>query len=142
MTPTRSELKITIAKLLEVAYSKDKGVMTKIVQSKGPFKLTVDQDGNARLSSKLGILNFSGSLVLDKIGANIKYVTINFSHGGGNVVNYEAIIDLKVAKIAISDNFDIVELITSCSGLLCRAARALKGRHHAYEMELQNIMGN
>ena len=33
-----SEVKITIAKLLEVAYSKNKGVTTKLVKKKGILK--------------------------------------------------------------------------------------------------------
>jgi len=137
---TRTELKITIAKLVEVAYSKDKGLATKIVRAKGSFKLTVDQNGDARLSGKMGAITFSGSETLDKIGANIKFVNVSFSNGGSSNIKYTAMIDIKSAKIAISGSFDIEKLITSCSGLLCRAARALKGRHHAYDMELQRIM--
>jgi len=142
MNPTRSELKITIAKLLEIAYSKDKGLTTKIVRTKGLFKLTVDQNGNARLSGKIGVVAFSGSETLDKIGANIKFVSVSFSNGGSSNIKYTAMIDIKSARIAISGNFNIEALITSCSGLLCRAARALKGQHHAYDMELQRIMGH
>ncbi len=47
---SRVEVKVTIAKLVELAYSKDKGMTTKIVRKKGNFKLTVDQDGNGVLS--------------------------------------------------------------------------------------------
>ena len=142
MSPTRTELRITIAKLIEVAYSEDKGVTTKIVRAKGPFKLTVDQDGNAQLSSQLGVVTFSGSDTLEKIGANIKSVSVSFSNADGEITKYTAIIDLKVAKIAVSGSFNIEALITSCSGILCSAAKALKGRHHAYDMELQRIMEN
>ncbi len=141
MSPTRTELRITIAKLIEVAYSEDKGVTTKIVREKGSFKLTVDQDGNARLSSKVGIVNFSAGETLDRVGANIKSVSVNFSADEGGEIKYTAIIDIKMAKIAISGKFDIEALITSCSGILCHAAKSLKGRHEAYEMELQKIMG-
>ena len=42
MSMTRSEVKITVAKLIEVAYSKDKGLTTKIMEEKGQFKLIVD----------------------------------------------------------------------------------------------------
>jgi len=34
---TRAEVKVTIAKLLEVAYSKNKGITTKIIRKKGNF---------------------------------------------------------------------------------------------------------
>jgi len=142
MNVSRGELKVTIAKLIEVAYSQDKGMTTKIVRSKGAFKLTLDENGNATLSATVGKVTFSGASTLEKIGANIKSVNVSFSNGGGSIVNYHATFDLKVAKIAISGNFDVEKLVTSCSGLLCQAARAMKGRHQAYEMELQRIMGH
>jgi len=142
MDVSRTELKVTIAKLIEVAYSQDKGVTSKIVRSKGPFRLEVDQDGNARLSGVAGTLTFSGATTLDRIGANIRAVSISFSSVGGSKVTYHAEFDLKVAKIGVSGGFDVEELITSCSGLLCQAARAMKRRHQLYELELQKIMGH
>ncbi|CAM4466469.1 hypothetical protein [Shewanella livingstonensis] len=42
MSITRAEVKITVAKLIEASYSKDKGLTTKIMAEKGSFKLTVD----------------------------------------------------------------------------------------------------
>ncbi len=140
--PTRTELRITIAKLLEIAYSKNKGITAKIVRSKGPFRLTVNEEGKARLSGKFGVINFSGTPVLDKIGANIKSISVNFSYGGDDIVKYHASFDLKVAKIGIYGEFDFEELIMSCSGLLCQAARLIKGRNHAYDAKLREIMGN
>lgn len=140
MSMTRTDIKVTIAKLIEVAYSKDKGLTGKIVRSKGGFKLTVDQSGEATLSATAGVLTFSGSSTLEKIGIKIKFITVVFSSGVGHKVNYHASFDLKVAKISISGSFDIEDLILSCSGLLCIAARAMKGRHKAYELELQKIM--
>ncbi len=64
----RTEAKITIAKLIELAYSKDKGMTVKIMAKKGNAKLTVDQNGNATLSGSVGILTFSGTPVLEKAG--------------------------------------------------------------------------
>ena len=142
MNPTRAELKITVAKLLELAYSEDKGVTAKIMYSKGPFKLSVDQDGNAKLSGSAGILTFSGSAALEAIGAKLKYVSVSFTQGEGKNINYHASFDLKVAKLAVSGSFNLEELITACSGLLCRAARALKGRQKRIDDELQRIMGH
>ncbi len=139
---SRAEVKITIAKLVELAYSQDKGLTTKIVREKGNFKLTVNQDGKATLSGSAGILTFSGDTALSGLGAKIKNVSIMFSHGDGNNVNYTAMYSFSgAANISLSGSFDIEELILSCSGFLCRAARALKGRNAAYEMELKKIMG-
>jgi hypothetical protein len=136
-----TEAKITIAKLFELAYSKDKGLAVKIMVNKGNAKLTVDHNGNATLSGSGGILTFSGSPVLDKIGAKIKRISVNFNKKGTMKVGYTATFDLEYIKLSVLGDFDLEELITSCSGLLCRAARALKGRHQAYDMELQKIMG-
>lgn len=131
------EVKITIAEFLELAYSKDKGMTTKIMRSIGNFKLTVDQDGKAVLSGSVGILTFEGDTVLSRLGAKIKSVSISFSHQRGNNVNYVATYSFRgAANISVSGSFDIEELILRCSGLLCRAARAFKG----HEMELKRIM--
>jgi hypothetical protein len=138
---SRVEVKITIAKLIELAYSKDRGVTTKIVRKNGSFNLTVDQDGNATLSGSAGILTFKGDTALSGLGAKVKNVSIMFSHGDGNKVTYTAMYSFSsAANIAVSGNLDIEELILSCSGLLCQAARALKGNHASYEMELKKIM--
>lgn len=138
----RTEAKITIAKFIELAYSKDKGITTKIMAKKGNARLTVDQDGNATLSGSAGILTFSGTPVLETVGAKIKRVSVNFSNKGGMKVGYTASFDLEYIKLSVLGDFDLQELITSCSGLLCQAARAIKGRNQAYEMELKKIMGH
>jgi len=135
------EVKITIAKLLEVAYSKNKGVTTKIIKSKGNYKLTVDAKGNTTLSGSVGMLTFNGGSALQGLGAKIKNASITFKKGDSNNIKYTATFNfVGAAGMSISGSFDIEELILSCSGLLCRAAKALKARHAAYEMELKRIM--
>jgi len=136
-----SEVKITVAKLLEVAYSKDKGLTTKIMAEKGNAKLVVDHTGKATLTGTAGFLSFSGSPVLDKIGVKVKRVSIDFENKGKMKVGYNATFSLEVISVTVKGDFDLEELITSCSGLLCQAARALQGRHKAYDMQLQSIMG-
>jgi len=138
----RTEAKITIAKLIELAYSEDKGMTVKIMAQKDNVKLTVDQNGNAALSGSAGMLTFNGAPVLDKIGAKIKRVSVNFNNKDGMKIGYTATFDLEYIKLSVFGDFDLEELITSCSGLLCQAARGLKRRNHAYEMELQQIMGH
>jgi len=138
----QTEVKITIAKLLEVAYSKNKGVTTKIVRKKGNFKITVDSQGNATLSGSVGMMTFKANSALEGLGAKVKNISISFSKEEGNDIKYTGMFSfIGVASISVSGKFNIEELILSCSGLLCKAARALKGRHRAYDMELQKIMG-
>lgn len=141
MDLTRTEAKITIAKLIELAYSRNEGMTVKIIATAGNAELTVDQNGNATLSGSAGILTFSGTPVLEQMGTKIKRVSVSFSNKDGMIVGYTATFDLEYIKLSVFGDFDLEKLITSCSGLLCNAARALKGRHHAYDMELQKIMG-
>jgi len=142
MALSGAEAKITIAKFLELAYSENKGMTVKIMANKAGAKLTIDQSGKATLTGTAGTVTFTGSPVLERIGVKIKHVSVAFNNKGGTNIGYRATFDLLYMKLTVMGDFDLEELITSCSGLLCRAARALKGRHHAYDLELQKIMGH
>ena len=141
----RAEAKITIGKLVQLAYSKDKGLTTKIMAKKGAAKLTVDSDGNATLSGSAGVVTFSGTPVLKQIGAKIKRVSIRFQNDsekqGDMIIGYTASFDLGVIQLTVSGNFDLEKLITSCSGLVCIAARLFQNRNRALDIEMQKIMG-
>lgn len=138
----RVEVKLTVAKLIEFAYSKDKEITTKIVRSKGGFKIAIDEEGNATLSGSAGRVAFKSDGATNQIGAKIKKATVLFSNGKGGNINYTASFSFSgAASITVSGSFDLEKIILSCSGLLCKAARAVNGRHQAYENQLKNIMG-
>jgi hypothetical protein len=137
----RTEAKITIAKFIELAYSKDKGLTEKIIAQKGSAKLSVNQDGKATLSGSAGNLTFSGTPVLENIGAKIKRVSVSFNNKDERNIGYTATFDLTYIKLSVSGKFNLEDLVTSCSGWLCQAARALKGRNHPHDLKLQKIMG-
>lgn len=139
--PTTAELKLTIAKLIEIAYSQDKGVTTNIVTEKGPFRLSVDADGRATLTGKAHILTFDGSPAMEAIGLQVRALSVNFSNEGDGDVGYRAAYDFKAFSVGVSGTFNVVELITACSGLLCRAARYLKGADSTIDSQMQQIMG-
>ncbi|MEJ2630601.1 MAG: hypothetical protein P8011_05345 [Acidihalobacter sp.] len=140
---TQVEAKITIAKLIEIAYEKNSGITTKLLRNKGNFKITVDENGNATLSGNIGMLTFKADSALIILGKKVKNVSIFFTKGEGGGIKYTAMFKLvDVASISVSGFFDAEKLIFSCGGLLCKAARALKGRHRAYDLELQRIMGH
>lgn len=131
---TKAEIKISIAKLIELAYSEDSGLTKKIVAKKGGFKISVDEYGNASLSGSAGILTFKGSPALESLGAKIKFVSISFTKGDGYNVGYIASYSfMKIGTLSISGNFNIEEMILACSGLLCNAARAMKSRDEVLE---------
>jgi hypothetical protein len=139
--PTNAEVKLTIAKLIEVAYSTNKGMTTKIVMQKGAFRLRLDEEGNAELTSTVGSVQFIGGPTLEKIGVSVRRMSVNFSGNENGDVHYTASVGVKITTFTVSGDFNIVDLITSCSGLLCQAARLLKGRNPAIEAEMQRIMG-
>ncbi|MFK5950263.1 MAG: hypothetical protein QM500_15995 [Methylococcales bacterium] len=142
--PIKTEVKITIAKLIEIAYSKNKGMTTKIIRKKGNFKITVDDSGKVMLHGSAGALTFSGGTALENLGVKIKMASINFTKGEGDDIDYKGTFYFigGAGSLSLSGSFNIEDLITSCSGLLCKAARLMKGRNQAYEAELQKIMGN
>jgi hypothetical protein len=147
MDPTNAELKLTIAKLIEVAYSKQKGVTTNIVLGSERFKLTMDESGHGTLSGKVGIVTFDGSPALEKMGLSVKSLDVNFwTEGEDRQIRYTASYGIKVASrsittLSVSGSFNIQELITACSGLLCQAARYLKGFDSNVDAQMQTIMG-
>lgn len=56
----RSKIKISVAKLIEIAYSSDEGLTKKIVLGSDNFKVTVNENGRATLSGSAGTLTFQG----------------------------------------------------------------------------------
>ena len=139
---SRVKAKVTIAKLFELAYAQDKGLTTKISTGTKNFKITVDQNGNAVLSGAAGSVTFKGEPALSSLGAKIKNISVSFSHGEEKRIKYTAMYSFGGAMdISLSGSFDIEKLLLACSGLLCRAARALKGNYSAYDMQLEKVMG-
>lgn len=137
------KLKITLAKLIEVAYSRDEEMTVNIVRKKGNFKLTVNQNGKVKLHGSAGTLAFNGGRALEGLGVKVKTISIFFTQGEGDNIDYIGSCSLVggAGSISLSGSFNIETLITSCSGLLCKAARLMKGRNRDYETELKRIMG-
>lgn len=92
------------------------------------------------LSGSAGVLRFSASPALASIGIHLQRISVSFVNRDGGKVGYSATFNLEVISITVMDEFDLEALITACSGLLCQAARVMKGRHKAYERELERIM--
>ncbi|CAG23262.1 hypothetical protein [Photobacterium profundum] len=142
MSPKHSEIKLTIAKLIEVAYSKNKGLTTSIMLDAGFIKLTVNERGNALLSGKAGVVTFSGLDVINELGMQVKRVSVSIKNEGKGQASYTATLNLGLISTSIKGSFNVEELITQCSGLLCIAARRLKNRPAYIEKKLLEAMGN
>ena len=137
----RSEVRVAVAKLLMLAYSEDEGLTTAIMAKKGNARLIINQNGKATLSGAAGILTFCGKPALEKLGVAIKRVKVNFSNEGNMTVGYSATFTLEIISMTVKGRFDLEALITSCSGLVCQAARAFRRRNRTLDMELKKIMG-
>ncbi len=138
MAATQFQAKITIGKLIQLAYSENGERTASIVLSKSNFTLVVDQTGKATLRGTKAHLTFSGDPALKSLGFKLKRVSIDFTPtGDGKSVNYTATYRFVAGtSISVSGNLDIFEAIKSCSGLLCKAARLLDGRHTEIEQKL------
>jgi len=111
-----AKIKLTIAKLIEIAYTTDNKLTASILSQKGSAKLTVDRHGNATLSNSAGIVTFKGSPALDSVGLKIKSVSVNFTNQDGMEIGYTAAVDVKAMTVMVSGSFDLEKMITSCSG--------------------------
>jgi hypothetical protein len=60
---TEAQLKITLAKLVELSVSSEGETAAKLIRDSKFVKLTVDQNGNAEITGKAGILRFKGNPV-------------------------------------------------------------------------------
>jgi hypothetical protein len=142
MEPNDLTIKLTIAKLIELAYSKNSGLTTAIFKEVHGIRLTVDSNGNAMLMAKVGAVTFSGMPALERIGASFRAASISFNNRQGANIGYRAAFQFSVIAIEVDGVMDIEKLILACSGLLCKAARLLKSRQSAMDKELAEIMGH
>ena len=134
----QAKVKITLAKLFEIAYSKDKGVTTALVKKKGPFTMRIDEDGNVTMAGKAGMVHFSGKPALEEVGIDLEYGSIMFSNAGSNKLHYAVSLKFRgVLKVEYSNFIDVEKLLLGCSGLLCIAARGLRNRQQQIEDAIQ-----
>ncbi len=141
MSGTQVEVGILIGKLLQLAYSTDKGTTLKIFRSSGRFTLSVTDDGQASLKSSVGVVRFHGGTALRSFGIAGGPMEIRFSNLGGNRIRYTGTAKVLGVYTTIKGTFDIVKLITGCTGLVCEAARLLEGRHQTIESRIRRALG-
>ena len=127
------QVKITVGKLIDLAYSKNKGLTAAILKSRKNIKLSVDTNGNAILSIDAQAIYFKADPALQQLtefGAKVKSVSILFSKGEGDFeLNYTVgITFFGIASVSLSDGFNIKEVLSACTGMLCHDVRALTGR--------------
>ena len=142
VTPSASEVRITVARLLEVAYSRNKGITASLIREVGPVILTVDENGQATLSGKAGRVSFSGKDTLREIGVNAGVFRAMMSVNKSGDLRFNAQLRVGLASVSVGGSIDVEKLITTCSGILCRAARAMQGRPSQVDRQLKEALGN
>ncbi|GGB21951.1 hypothetical protein [Agarivorans gilvus] len=127
MSEIKTEIKIQIIKLIEIAYSKNDGLTGKLLASSGRFSLAVDDTGVMTLSGKAGAVKMNVSKEMSDMGLDFRYASLYFAPRNNGDIRYTGSVGFKdYASISISSSLNIEELILRCSGLLCIAARLLK----------------
>ncbi|MEQ6885523.1 hypothetical protein [Salicola sp. Rm-C-2C1-2] len=90
------------------------------------FKVKVTENGKVKVEGAAGVVTFNGDPALQRLGAKLKAASITFREAENGDIAYDASYHFYGAgSITLSGSFDSFELIQACSGLLCRAARAL-----------------
>lgn len=142
MAATEFQAKITVAKILQLAYFSDRQATASIIYSGSNYSISVDQSGEVKLSGVVGgTIRFDGNPAINGLGLSVRRITISFTNGDGGIMNYTGSFSFVAGtQISVSGSLDVFELIKSCSGLLCRAARFLDGRDAQIEHELQQYV--
>ncbi len=142
MSTDKAKIKLTIAKLIQLSIDSNRDLTIAILRSKGPIKITVDQKGKVRISASVLNTTFSGNPALDSVSSKVKNLSITLSNKPGGRVGYAGSVSFfGAASISVSGSFDLDALIMACTGLLCQAARLLKGRPQQIDKQLEQIMG-
>jgi hypothetical protein len=141
MSDKKVEIRIAVGKLIELAYEKNSGVTGSILAKAGSAKLTVNNDGSAVLSGSVGVVTFNGKRTIKELGLETQFFEVLFSNKDGMNIGYTAGVRFGRAKVSVIGSFNLEELITSCSGMLCNAARSLKHQREERERILKEVMG-
>lgn len=135
---SKAELKLTVAKLVELSMDSNKEVTVALLRKKGIATIKVDQDGKVTVTGSGKVVSFSGDPALSKLSVKIKRMSVTFSNMDGMRVGYNVSVTGPYGVAAsLSGSVDLEELILACSGFLCQSARAMKNR----DQQMQKAMG-
>ena len=139
---TKVNIKISVGRLLQLAYASNNDMTATILNSNSSFSLLYNPTTDKfKLTGSTGTVTFSGKKAVDSLGFKVKNVSIKFTNGEGGVINYTGTYTfLKAGSVSISGSFDVFKLITSCSGFLCNAARLLSGRDAQIRAIIEDAM--
>ena len=135
------EARIAVGRLLNLAWSTDEAVTAALLKSNGILRLKVDDSGNATLSGAAGVVRFNGAPALESFSAVAGILSVTLAPAGDGKIRFSGGIRKGSAVVEISGVVDVTELITGCSGLLCDAARLLRGRSDVVDLHIKRALG-
>ncbi len=139
--PNTYSLKLSVARFLELSYASNEGLTASILREVGPASISVDSNGFATLSGKAGVVRFSASEAIQELGLQVRRIGISMDVNEQGELDYTArFLFVGTLALSVRGTIDVEQLILSCSGLLCRAARALKGRTASTNREIEKAL--
>lgn len=134
---SQTELKLAVARFLELSYSTDGTTTARLMREVGPVKLSVDHHGLATLDGRAGKVTFSAQKGLRELGMELRMADVSMHVDDQGLIQFTASFRfLRAASATTRGSIDVEKLITSCSGLLCAAARALIGARKSRDNQL------
>lgn len=90
------------------------------------------------MSGKAGLVRIDVKDQLTSFGIDLNYISVMLSGNKNGKLIYQLSFGFKNGVIGtVFGVLDVEKLILSCSGLLCRAAKALKKRHALIDSSLR-----
>lgn len=123
---SQTELKLAVARFLELSYATDGTLTARLMREVGPLKLSIDSHGAASLDGRAGKVTFSAQKSLRELGMELRMADISMHVDDQGLIQFTASFRfLRAMSATTRGSIDVEKLITSCSGLLCKAAKAL-----------------
>lgn len=103
----QSEARITIARILELAYSENQELTVKILANSPNPKLTVKGNGKAALADRSQVVSFNALPALEKSRVPIRLISMDFEQIHGMQVSYAAIFNTEEQMLTVNGSFDL-----------------------------------
>lgn len=128
--------KAKFGKLMQIAYDEDKGLVRSLAVSGGKFSLTLNEDGSGVLTAANGKVVFDASQEMKEMG--ISYGAYSGTFGGNRNGDFSTTLSLGRGNYSMSVrvSVNVVDAITTCSGLLCDAANLFRNRNSVIRQSL------
>lgn len=82
------------------------------------------------------------TFTLKEIGVSAGVFRAMLSVNESGDLRFNARVRVGIASVSAGGTIDVEQLLVTCSGVLCRAARALSGRPAQVDRQLREALGN